>query len=174
MNNKILKFKFNKTNNIIAKKIIDKYPKKFIQSAILPLLHLAQEQSNGWLNKSTIEYIKGYADGVNYWAALNPSKVDQSMFPVTEIDLLKGMVFQMPLFYGFDHNIDELMSLMSDNNEEMSSVNSLSDNVTVAKIKSHFKPIKTRSAKDLMALRPVVRHLELRRHRHSAARNRGA
>ena len=60
MNNKILKFKFNKTNNIIAKKIIDKYPKKFIQSAILPLLHLAQEQSNGWLNKSTIEYISKY------------------------------------------------------------------------------------------------------------------
>ena len=90
--------------------------------------------------KSTMEYMKGYADGVNYWAALNPSKIDQSIFPVTEIDLLMGMVFQMPLFYGFDHNIDELMSLMSDNNEEMSSVNSLSDNVTVAKIKSHFKP----------------------------------
>ena len=90
--------------------------------------------------KQTLEYIKGYADGVNYWAALNPSKVDQSMFPVTEIDLLKGMVFQMPLFYGFDHNIDELMNLMSEEKEKFSSVNSLSDNITVAKIKSHFKP----------------------------------
>ena len=68
--------------------------------------------------KKTLEYIKGYADGVNYWAALNPSKVDQSMFPVTEIDLLKGMVFQMPLFYGFDHNIDELMNLMSEKKEK--------------------------------------------------------
>ncbi len=90
--------------------------------------------------KSTMEYIKGYADGVNYWAALNPSKVDQSMFPVTEMDLLKGMVFQMPLFYGFDHNIDELMNLMSEEKEKFTSVNSLSDNITVAKIKSHFKP----------------------------------
>ena len=90
--------------------------------------------------KQTMQYIKGYADGVNYWAALNPSKVDQSMFPVTEIDLLKGMVFQMPLFYGFDHNIDELMNLMSEEKEKVSSVNSLSDNITVAKIKSHFKP----------------------------------
>ncbi len=90
--------------------------------------------------KSTMEYIKGYADGVNYWAALNPSKVDQSIFPVTEMDLLKGMVFQMPLFYGFDHNIDELMNLMSEESEKFTSVNSLSDNITVAKIKSHFKP----------------------------------
>ena len=91
------------------------------------------------IENETINYLKGYADGVNYWAALNPSKVDQSIFPVTENDLLVGMVFRMPLFYGFDHYIDELINLMS-SSEKVSSINSLSNNPTVAAIKSHFKP----------------------------------
>ena len=59
-NNIDLKFKFNNLNILKAKKILKKYPKKFSQSAILPLLHLAQEQSDGWLNKSSIEYISKY------------------------------------------------------------------------------------------------------------------
>jgi len=55
-----LKFKFNSENSIKAKKILSKYPKKFSRSSILPLLHLAQDQLNGWLNKSAIEYISYY------------------------------------------------------------------------------------------------------------------
>ena len=55
-----LKFKFNNSNILKAKKILRKYPKKFSKSAILPLLHLAQDQLNGWLNKSSIEYISKY------------------------------------------------------------------------------------------------------------------
>ena len=46
-----LKFKFNNSNILKAKKILRKYPKNFSKSAILPLLHLAQDQLNGWLNK---------------------------------------------------------------------------------------------------------------------------
>ena len=45
-----LKFKFNDVNILKAKKILEKYPKKFSKSAVLPLLHLAQDQLNGWLN----------------------------------------------------------------------------------------------------------------------------
>ena len=58
----------------------------------------------------TYDYLKGYADGINYWAALNTEKVDQSLFPVVADDLLIGMVFRMPLFYGFDNYIDELIN----------------------------------------------------------------
>ena len=100
---------------------------------------LTGEPSGDKLASKTINYLKGYADGVNYWAALNPSKVDQSIFPVTENDLLVGMVFRMPLFYGFDHYIDELINLMS-SSEKVASINSLSNNPSVAAIKSHFKP----------------------------------
>ena len=61
MSNSIeLKFKFNNSNILKAKNIIKKYPKKFLSSAILPLLHLSQEQLGGWLNKSAIEYISKY------------------------------------------------------------------------------------------------------------------
>ena len=59
-NNIDLKFKFNNLNILKAKKILKKYPKKISQSAIIPLLHLAQEQLDGWLNKSSIEYISKY------------------------------------------------------------------------------------------------------------------
>ena len=59
-NNIDLKFKFNNLNILKAKKILKKYPKKFSQSAIIQLLHFAQEQLDGWLNKSSIVYISKY------------------------------------------------------------------------------------------------------------------
>ena len=85
-------------------------------------------------------YLKGYADGINYWAALNSNKIDKSLFPVTENDLLTGMIFRMPLFYGLDYHIDQLVKLMSDDNEQVVLQNELSNNKLVAAIKSHFKP----------------------------------
>jgi len=85
-------------------------------------------------------YLKGYADGINYWAALNSNKIDKSLFPVTEDDLLTGMIFRMPLFYGLDYHIDQLVKLMSDDNEQVVLQNELSNNKLVAAIKSHFKP----------------------------------
>ncbi|MDC3263263.1 penicillin acylase family protein [Pelagibacterales bacterium] len=85
-------------------------------------------------------YLKGYADGINYWAALNSNKIDKSLFPVTEDDLLTGMIFRMPLFYGLDYHIDQLVKLMSDKNEQLVLYNELSNNKLVAAIKSHFKP----------------------------------
>ena len=48
-------FKFSKQNFVKAKSIVAKYPKKFQISAILPLLHLVQEQLGGWISKSSIE-----------------------------------------------------------------------------------------------------------------------
>ena len=61
MNNTLkLKFKFSDKNKIKAKKILKKYPKKFSRSAILPLLHLVQDQLEGWLSKDSIEYISKF------------------------------------------------------------------------------------------------------------------
>ena len=34
------------------------------------------------IDQNIIAYLRGYADGINYWAALNPNKVDQSIFPL--------------------------------------------------------------------------------------------
>ena len=92
------------------------------------------------VDKETLNYLKGYADGINYWAALNSSKIDKSLFPVNEDDLLTGMIFRMPLFYGLDHYIDQLIDLMSVPNEQTVVANALSNNKLVAEIKSYFKP----------------------------------
>ena len=89
----------------------------------------------------TIEYIKGYADGLNFYAAKNPNLVDQSLYPATVRDLVAGMTFRMPLFYGIDHSISELISLMDDEAKEVVKVkNALSNNHVVASINSYFKP----------------------------------
>ena len=77
------------------------------------------------VDKETLNYLKGYADGINYWAALNSSKIDKSLFPVNEDDLLTGMIFRMPLFYGLDHYIDQLIDLMSVPNEQPIVANAL-------------------------------------------------
>lgn len=92
------------------------------------------------IDQNIITYLKGYADGINYWAALNPNKVDQSIFPVSENDLLVGMVFRMPLFYGFDHYIEELIDLLSDEEKLEVATNSLSHQPLIASVKSHFNP----------------------------------
>ena len=110
----------------------------------------------------TIDYLQGYADGVNYWAAMHPNKVDQSLYPVTARDFVVGMTFRMPLFYGFDHGIKQILELMQNDNqtEVVIDPNSLSSNKLVAKVKSHFHPAgsnafavsKSRSAENLTML----------------------
>ena len=92
------------------------------------------------IDQNIINYLRGYADGINYWAALNPNRVDQSIFPVSEDDLLVGMVFRMPLFYGFDHYIEELIDLLTVEDITETTRNSLSHQPFIASIKSHFNP----------------------------------
>src|SRR5207245_7536659 len=44
----------NKANEIIAR-----YPQGKQKSALLPLLHLAQEENNGWLSVEAMDYVAG-------------------------------------------------------------------------------------------------------------------
>ena len=46
--------KLSKANEIIAR-----YPKGRQKSALLPLLHLAQEENNGWLSVEAMDYVAG-------------------------------------------------------------------------------------------------------------------
>ena len=50
-------FEWSAENFIKIKKIIEKYPVKKQQSAVIPLLDLAQRQNKGWLNKNAIEKV---------------------------------------------------------------------------------------------------------------------
>jgi len=51
------KFEFTLDNLEKVKKIINKYPSGKQQSAVMPLLYLAQKQNNNWIPLSAIKYI---------------------------------------------------------------------------------------------------------------------
>ncbi len=55
-------FEFNAENLNKAEKIIKKYPEGKQQSAVMPLLYLAQRQNNNWIPLSAIKYIGKYLD----------------------------------------------------------------------------------------------------------------
>ena len=50
-------FKWSEKNFSKVKKIIEKYPSERQQSAVIPVLDLAQRQNSGWLSKSAIEKV---------------------------------------------------------------------------------------------------------------------
>jgi len=50
-------FKFNNKNLDEAEKIIKKYPEGRQQSAVMPLLYLAQKQNNNWIPLAAMKYI---------------------------------------------------------------------------------------------------------------------
>jgi acyl-homoserine-lactone acylase len=54
--------------------------------------------------------LQAYADGVNYYAALHPDKVDRGLLPMTGQDVAAGFVFRTPFFYGLDHVIGQIMA----------------------------------------------------------------
>ena len=61
-NNKVFKkinenFEWSSENFKIISEIIKKYPSNRIQSAVIPLLDLAQRQNNGWLSKNSLEKV---------------------------------------------------------------------------------------------------------------------
>src|SRR6187401_3286087 len=50
---------FSENNLNKAKEIIARYPQGKQKSALLPLLHLAQEENNGWLSVEAMDYVAG-------------------------------------------------------------------------------------------------------------------
>ena len=50
-------FEWSETNFLKVKKIIEKYPSGRKQSAVIPLLDLAQRQNKGWLNKKALDKV---------------------------------------------------------------------------------------------------------------------
>lgn len=55
-------FAFNSATEERAKTIVSRYPDGRQQSAVIPLLDLAQRQAGGWLPTAAIEYVADYLD----------------------------------------------------------------------------------------------------------------
>src|SRR5271170_6428684 len=54
--------------------------------------------------------LSAYADGVNYYAALHPEKVEPGLLPMSGQDVAAGFVFRTPFFYGIDHVFGKIMA----------------------------------------------------------------
>ena len=52
-------FKFSKESLELAGKIISRYPEGRQKSALIPLLHIAQAENDGWLSVPVMDYIAG-------------------------------------------------------------------------------------------------------------------
>ena len=53
-------FEFNKENKKKALEVMKNYPKNYLESSIMPLLSLAQEQFGGWIPKKAMEHISKF------------------------------------------------------------------------------------------------------------------
>ena len=53
-------FAFSTDNQALAAKIVARYPSGRQQSAVMPLLDLAQRQQGGWLPEAAIRYVADY------------------------------------------------------------------------------------------------------------------
>jgi acyl-homoserine-lactone acylase len=54
--------------------------------------------------------LQAYADGVNYYAALHPEKVEGGLLPMTGQDVAAGFVFRTPFFYGIERVFGKIMA----------------------------------------------------------------
>ena len=55
-------FEFNKKNIEEANKIISNYPNGKQQSAVMPLLYIAQKQNNNWIPLAAMKYVAKFLD----------------------------------------------------------------------------------------------------------------
>ena len=53
---------FNSETLSLVNKIIKRYPQGRQKSALLPLLHIAQAENNGWLSSETMDYVASLLD----------------------------------------------------------------------------------------------------------------
>ena len=62
MSEQLTTFSFNNQNQETALQILKKYPEERKQSAVMPLLDLAQRQNDNWLSRDVVEYVANYLE----------------------------------------------------------------------------------------------------------------
>ena len=80
--------------------------------------------------------LQAYADGVNYYAALHPQKVERGLLPMTGRDVAAGFVFRTPFFYGLDHVIGRIMAPAPKSNATTGALPTGSNGIALAASKS--------------------------------------
>jgi NADH-quinone oxidoreductase subunit E len=62
MQDKLKTTEFNRETLELVNKIIKRYPEGRQKSALLPLLHIAQAENQGWLSSETMDYVASLLD----------------------------------------------------------------------------------------------------------------
>lgn len=77
---------------------------------LVQLLRLPEVVAAGYptLAPETRALVEGYADGLNYYAALHEADVYPGLFPVTGADIVAGFVHKTPFFFGVEAVIGDL------------------------------------------------------------------
>ncbi len=75
------------------------------------------------LSADVRDYIDGFVDGLNYYAAKHPDQVNADLLPVTAHDIVAANMLRHLLFYGFQGSVQELTG--SERAREISRANSV-------------------------------------------------
>ncbi|KAM9994692.1 hypothetical protein ACTFIY_000883 [Dictyostelium cf. discoideum] len=89
-NNEHTPFDFTQENLVKAEKILAKYPKQYRQSALIPLLDLAQRQNGGWISLRAMDkvaHICGIApmtayEVASFYTMFNRTKIGENFVQV--------------------------------------------------------------------------------------------
>lgn len=79
---------------------------------LIRLMRVWDAVNNGYetnLSQHTRDIAQAYADGINLYAACYPDNVSGYALPVRGKDIVAGFTFKLPLFYGFDKVLGELL-----------------------------------------------------------------
>ena len=76
---------------------------------LLGVWDTVEEKYESDLEPETRAICEAYAEGLNYYIALNPDEARlPEVYPVTGKDVVAGFVFKGPFFYGLDRAVQEL------------------------------------------------------------------
>jgi penicillin amidase/acyl-homoserine-lactone acylase len=83
---------------------------------IVSLLNVWPTVEAGYANlpADVRQVMEAYADGLNYYVALNPDLAAPGVLPITGKDIAAGFVFKTPFFYGLDAELKRLNGLGAD------------------------------------------------------------
>ena len=99
-------FAFNADSATQAAKIVQRYPQGRQQSAVMPLLDLAQRQNGGWLPEVAIRYVAEYLS-MPLFAGIGVGETSSDgMFTLREVECLAACVNAPLMQIGDDYYED--------------------------------------------------------------------
>lgn len=102
-------FAAGNAHRLIARSEAEAQTAYLIQLFRIP--QLADRSWNSQLSADVKAYLEAYADGINLYAAKHPREIGRKdLFPVTGKDILRGSIFQSPLFYGMSGTLSQLIA----------------------------------------------------------------